>query len=481
MERLKKVGALRNYSASEIVTSRLGIGFEKLDRNVFDPEKAYDKVSKIGVKYARLQSGWMRTEKEKGVYDFAWLDSIVDNLIARGMKPWLCLCYGNPLYTPLAKLVFGAVGCPPINSDEAKEAWLNYVRATVSHFKGRISVYEIWNEPDCPYSWKHIDGETKADIDLTVNAKEYGEFALATAIAVKETDTDARVAGFAIGHSAVLKFVNDALSTGLYKYIDYVSFHSYSSYDMRREKVITALRRLIDHYDPKIKLIQGESGAQSRSDGNGAMKGFAWTREKQTKMLLRTLVCDLYCGLEFSSYFSCMDMIEALHGRVGDKSSYLDYGYFGVLSAEFDEDGRATGEYTEKPSYYALSALASLMRENAESINIPYALEDLPSRRVNGRDCTDDSIKVYPFRLCDGRTALIYWNAVYLITTSYEGTASFSVFGEDTEEIRLIDLRDGSIYELPEEMTEDLGDGGVRLKNIPLTDTPLALVFGKEK
>ena len=121
------------------------------------------------------------------------------------------------------------------------------------------------------------------------------------------------------------------------------------------------------------------------------------------------------------------------------------------------------------------------MRENAEPINIPYALEDLPSRRVNGRDCTDDSIKVYPFRLCDGRTALIYWNAVYLITTSYEGTASFSVFGQDTEEIRLIDLRDGSIYELTEEMTEDLGDGGVRLKNIPLTDTPLALVFGKEK
>lgn len=480
MERLKKIGSLPAYAASDITSSRLGIGFEKLDRDVFDPEKAYDKVSAIGVKYARIQSGWMRTEKEKGVYDFAWLDSIVDNLIERGMKPWMCLCYGNPLYTPLAKVVFGAVGCPPINSEEAKEAWINYVKATVSHFKGRVSVYEVWNEPDCSYSWKHCDGETKTDIDLTVNATEYGIFAADTAIAVKEADPDAKVAGFALAHAAILKFVNDAMATGLYKYIDYVSFHIYSSYDERRERVIQGLRRIVDMYDPSIKLIQGESGAQTRSDGNGAMKGFAWTKEKQMKILLRTLVCDLYCGVEFTSYFSCMDMIEALHGRVDDKASYLDYGYFGVLSAEFDENGRATGEYTKKPSYYALSALASLMRENAEPINIPYALEELPSRRMNGKDCTDPTVKVYPFKLCDGRTALIYWNAVYVLTTSYEGTASFSVFGQDISKISLVDLRDGSVYALSDEMIEDLGNGGVRLRNIPITDTPLAIVFGKE-
>ena len=66
MERLKKIGVLPRVSASEIASSRLGIGFEKLDRDVFDPEKAYDPVAEIGVKYVRLQSGWMRTEKEKG-------------------------------------------------------------------------------------------------------------------------------------------------------------------------------------------------------------------------------------------------------------------------------------------------------------------------------------------------------------------------------------------------------------------------------
>ena len=139
MVTLKKIGRIPPKHATSISHSRIGLGFEKLDRGVFDPEKAYDKVAALGVKWARLQSGWARTEKEKGVYDFSWLDDIVDNLLARGVAPWLCLCYGNPLYTERAREVFGAVGCPPIFSDEEKDAWDRYVAATAAHFSGRIS------------------------------------------------------------------------------------------------------------------------------------------------------------------------------------------------------------------------------------------------------------------------------------------------------------------------------------------------------
>ena len=45
------------------------------------PEKVYDKVAALGVKWIRIQSGWQKTEREEGVYDFAWLDKVVDNLI----------------------------------------------------------------------------------------------------------------------------------------------------------------------------------------------------------------------------------------------------------------------------------------------------------------------------------------------------------------------------------------------------------------
>ena len=92
MERLKKIGKITPKHASEIKDSPMGLGMEKLNRDSFDPEKVYDKVASLGVKWIRLQSGWKKTEQKEGVYDFAWLDSQVDNLLARGLSPWLCLC-----------------------------------------------------------------------------------------------------------------------------------------------------------------------------------------------------------------------------------------------------------------------------------------------------------------------------------------------------------------------------------------------------
>ena len=474
MERLHYWGKLEIAGAKDISASRLGIGFEKLDRDVFDPEKAYDKVARIGVKKIRVQSGWARTEKTEGVYDFAWLDKIVDNLCERGMEPWICLCYGNPVYTDLAKPVFGAVGCPPIATAKEMNAWLAYVKATVAHFKDRVSIYEIWNEPDCNYSWRHCENE---EIDHLRNADEYGAFALETAKAIKELAPEVKTMGFALGHAEDLEYVNRALATGLYRYLDLVSFHCYSPNELTRRKRAHGLRVLLDSYNPEIGLVQGETGAQSRSDGNGAMKGFAWTREKQVKALLRGLVMDMAEGVVFTSYFSTMDMIEALRGRLADKASYLDYGYFGVIGAEFDENGRASGEYKEKPAYYALQTLASLMRGDCRACALPWRFEELPSRRVNGTDCTANTVQVETFRLDDGKRVLIYWNAVDLLTATFEGTVSLQVFGVDAARIRLLDLRDGSIYTLTDAMVEDMGKGGVRLKNIPLTDSPLALLL----
>lgn len=473
MERLIYEGKIPFYNAKNIEFSRLGIGFEKLDRDVFDPEKAYDKVAAIGVKKVRIQSGWMKTERERGVYDFEWLDKIVNNLLLRGMEPWICLCYGNPIYIDFAGKIFGAVKCPPLGED-ARLGWINYVTAITEHFKGRVNLWEIWNEPEL--GWKHYFEETKADYDLVQNAKEYAEFSIDTSKAIKAVDPNAKVVGFALAHTRAPYFVNTALREGMAEHIDYISFHLYSASDWQREDVIRALRALVDMYDPSIGLIQGESGAQSRSNGNGAVKGFAWTPEKQMKILLRTLVTDLHCGVEFTSYFSTMDMIEALNGVVGDKSTYLDFGYFGVLGADFDDNGVATGEYTPKPSYYALQTIASLFKGNVERANIPYYRAYNPSRRINATEA-DEQAKIYGFKLDDGSHALVYWNATPVLTMTYEGTISFVICGQKCEDIRLCDLRDGTIYTMRNDMIEDAGNDIVRLKNLPLLDVPLAILM----
>lgn len=464
MERLIKKGQLTVENAAAIGPSRLGIGFEKLDRRAFEPEKAYDLVAELGVHYVRIQSGWQRTETVKGIYDFSWLDAIVDELIARGMEPWIDLCYGNELYTESAKVYFGAVGCPPIFSEEEKQAWRHYVDALVRRYAGRVRWYEVWNEPDGKHCWKH-----------GVNAKEYGDFSVDTANVIHSADPDAK-AIVGVLCSINLPYFKTMFDQGAANAADAVSFHRYNANELEALNEIRALRALIDQYDPTTLIIQGESGTQSDSRGAGALRGGAWTPLKQAKYLLRHRLLDLCSEVVFTSHFTALDMVEALGGVVGDKSSYLDFGYFGVIKADFNEDGLATGTYSPKLSYRALQHLCTLFRADAVPADLPLRRVVLDSPRFFGKDEAGSRFLSLGFKDKRGM-ALAYWNATDLMRETYEGTVSFQVAGIKKPPM-LVDLMDGAVYALPEAML-DRGDGEIRgLKNLPLTDSPLLLAFG---
>ncbi|MBE6695419.1 MAG: hypothetical protein E7587_03100 [Ruminococcaceae bacterium] len=469
MYRMKPYGKVECKKALDVKTSRLGIGFEKLDRDAFDPEKAYDKLGNIGVKWVRIQSGWQKTEKEKGVYDFAWLDSIVDNLISRGLIPWICVCYGNKIYGGMAEEYYGAVGCPPIHTEEQRTAWHNYCVALAERYRGRVAHFEVWNEPNNLGCWKH-----------GVSATELGEFTIATSKALREGNRECYVIGGAVSWINV-QYLNEAFKTGMADYIDAISYHFYSFDDHKLRPNISALRGIINLYNPKLEIIQGESGAPSRPFGNGAMKDGAWTEKKQCKFLLRHLVTDIGMGAKFSSYFSCMDMKEALMGRVDDKNSYKDFGYFGVLGAEFDEDGMATGNYPPKPSYYALSYLASLLEGDVESVELPIIVDLTHAPHLGSVRSLmyEDGIESFGFRLSNGSHAFAYWHPSNYLTTDFEHAVTLicAVPGD----IHLVDPMDGTIYEIPQELVERDEFGGVRIRLLPIRDYPLFLVFGDIK
>lgn len=464
MEKLKKIGKLTPKKSCEIKNSKISLGFEKLDRDVFDPEKAYDKVADCGVKKVRLQSGWQRTEKQKGVYDFEWLDKIVDNFLERSIEPWICLCYGNSLYTEQAKKIFGAVGCPPIFTEEEKQAWINYVKAVAVRYKGKVNYFEVWNEPDGKWCWKH-----------GVNAKELGEFTLATAKAVKEVNPDAKTIGGVLCLRKI-DFLNTAFKTGMGEYLDYISFHEYTHDERNVFEKVECYKALAKHYNPDIELIQGESGTQSRSGGHGALWDGAWTEEIQAKQLARHTLADLMTDVHFTSYFSCMDMIEALNGDVNNKDSYLDYGYFGILGADFDEDGKSTGEYYKKPSYYVLQNICSLFAEDVKVCSQPIFVHSNYAAAQYENQLHRYEITSCSFERESGK-AFVYWYPTNIMTTCYNSSITVEFYTE-SKDIKLIDIMDGSVYEVPKDMLEDKGDGVYAIKELPIKDTPLILTFG---
>lgn len=472
MERLIKASKITPKRADQIHDSRLGIGFEKLDRGLFDPEKAYDKVAALGVKWVRIQSGWMRTEKEKGVYDFAWLDDIVDNLLSRGLRPWMNVVYGNPLYTKFAAPYFGAVGCPPLDTEEERIGWRNYCMALSEHFAGRVEYFEIWNEPDLTYSWRHEN--TVVDTTGTPNGTEYGQFVIASAKALKAGNKEAKVIGFALGHPRDLAFPAAALETGMTDYIDAASYHIYTLDNQDRIDLFNAFANLVHQYNPNIEIIQGESGTQSDPRGAGALRWRKWTPEKQMKFLLRLMITHLSQDNKFVSYFSAMDMVEALHGTLDDTASMRDFGYFGVIGASFDENGVANGDYYEKPSYFALQTLCTLFAEDAKPAPLSYYFRSEPCKYIGGFDCTEPTMEKYTFTLSDGKKALCYWNNVDILRATYEGVASVEIATKEVPQ--LIDLADGTIYDLPEDMIEKT-EATVILHHIPIRDYPLMLTW----
>ena len=479
MERLKRIGKIKSKNSLQIKSSRLGVGFEKLDRDAFDPEKAYDKIANLGVKWVRIQSGWAKTEKEKGVYDFSWLDKVVDNLIKRGMRPWICLCYGNGLYSEEAKKYFGATGVAPTDGDYLL-AWQRYVTAAVNHFKDRVHEWEVWNEPDGNWCWKSgPDGY------------EYGTFVVNTAKAIRQADKHAYIIGGAVCLKTI-SFLNSAFVAGMGDFIDGITFHEYTRDEMGSFETVRAYKAVADMYNDKIEIIQGESGSQSKRNGEGAIKTGSWTPRKQAKQLLRHTIADLMSDVKFTSYFSAMDMHEGFNFKPGEKIK--SFGYFGLLGAEFDENGFATGEYTEKPSYYALQNLAGVFGENVKIKNLPIMVKPQHSLLTFSDEPQHFQINAGGFKVGENEI-YTFWMPSNLMTTDYEGT--FSISTAILKKAHLIDFMDGSIYEIPDSMIAEgdypfaSGDSTVwdvprgkyayTYSNLPIKDYPMALIFGDIK
>ena len=123
---LELIGTLPTRTTHELGASDWSVGCETLDRDYadFDSYKPY--LSELGVTSARIQSGWARCEKQKGRYDFAWIDHIVDGMLEEGVQPWINLGYGNPLYGAEKGL-----GSKIFTDEPTMKAWLKFVETIV--------------------------------------------------------------------------------------------------------------------------------------------------------------------------------------------------------------------------------------------------------------------------------------------------------------------------------------------------------------
>lgn len=303
-EGYRLIGSLRPRHAKEIAASSWSVGAETMDRDFTVYAHWKQHLGPLGAKKARIQSGWAKTEKEKGKYDWAWLDEIVQDMVGQGVEPWVCICYGNPIYPGGGETGLGG-GWP--SSEEALAAWDRYVAALVERYKGQVDEWELWNEPGLRSK------------DAVASANSYADFMIRTAQIVRRQQPGARILGLALP-GVPLNYAELVLrrvkAQGKLELLDEVVYHPYSTNPDASYAAVGKLRQLVHSFSPRISIRQGENGAPSVKGGFGAIADYDWTEERQAKWALRRLLGDLGRDIP-SSYFSICDM--KYPGRVNYK------------------------------------------------------------------------------------------------------------------------------------------------------------------
>ncbi len=434
---LDYVGTVAVTPADGSGHSLWSVGCETLDRDygVFANYKEY--LGELGVGYARIQSGWAKTEQKKGKYDFKWLDAIVDGIIEEGVKPWMCLCYGNPVYGAGKGL-----GSRIFTDEQTVEGWKRYVEATVRRYKGKVVAYEVWNEPN---------------LASGVNTpKMYADLLIMTGDIIRKIDPQAKIIGFSLagtGYDRVVGYVEQAMDilsaagkTGL---VDYVGFHAYFANPDESRGVISKLQEKMKSYSPDIRLLQGESGCPSNLEWTHALNYRDWSEYSQAKWDARRMACDYSMGIP-SSIFTIVDL----------KYPNMQQS-FGLLRANL------FGEVIYKrPSWHAVQNMAAILTADTfvdETITVEAE--------------TTKSMLTVGLKDKNGtkRGVMLYFNGNIPTDSMERELCNLTVYGMDFKDPVYVEPITGKVFQLVKEDGCQL-PGMLKFYNVPLWDAPVFIM-----
>lgn len=237
-----------------------------------------------GYRLLRLGNGiyrifeWATVEPEKGKFDFRLADRLVNQRLKQGNV--LMGVLGNVLmerFLPEWARKRSTV-CPEFKIHDKPsimpnlDDWRSYVRAVVSHFKGRVKYWEVLNEAN-----------------LTTSPENYVKLAKIAFEECRRIDPSIRViapnvTGDLGGEMG--KFLDDFGKSGGYRYTDIVSFHPYSSREERSpspapdairdiRQIIAKYRRGLPLWNTELYYMIEQHNADGVTQGTVSAQNFA--------------------------------------------------------------------------------------------------------------------------------------------------------------------------------------------------------------
>ena len=292
---LKRVGTMKTRTAKEIRSSRWSVGCETLDRDYADWNQYKRFLGDLGAKRGRLFSGWAKTEQEKGKYDFTWLDPQVREMAAMGVKPWICISYGNPVWGSDFRL--GMRVRQVTDNDEAFAAWLRYVKALVARYKDVVDEWEIWNEP---FGQRDEYAKMVYETARVIKAEQPEAKCIVTAVNFGYTRDQSKNEYRAIAEKLKKENALDLVKYWVFHpycanpdwaYLTYdeseaIAESNEMSYEYRRY-FAPEFEKFLKSYSKDWTVLQGEVGCPSQLEFAHSLHGVEWTEYSQAKWNLR--------------------------------------------------------------------------------------------------------------------------------------------------------------------------------------------------
>ncbi len=428
------IDTIRPRHSRDIVSSNWSVGAEMMDRDFTIYKHWKDYLGKLGVKKARIQSGWAKTEKQKGLYSWEWLDEIIYDMVNQGVEPWIDLCYGNPLYADGGGTLLNAY-IP--RSEEGLDAWKNFVAAIVARYAKYVTDWEIWNEPN-----------------YRIAAEDYADFLILTSSVIRANDPDANVVGFAIGSGVDYKYVDKVMQIlqekNKVEVIDEISHHRHIKVPENREAEVE-LEKVVKKYSDRIKIRQGEAGCPSEFSTQFALNNYKWTEISQAKHVLRRLLTDLGHD-KASCCFTIMDAKDVPKG----------WNRKGLLKSNEDQ-------MVDRPkmAYYAVQNLTALF---------DHSVVRDPQFSFSGTKPDTCKLSVYGYHFTGTQTGVITLWQQGKVPTDHNDfiLCDFEFLNIQFRQPVYINMLSGCVYEIPKKNFSKNRDG-FSFKNIPVYDYPVVI------
>jgi len=451
---LPLIGSVKYRSTSEIENSNWIIGCETLDRDFADYNQYKEYIAPLGIKLLRMQAGWAKTEKEIGVYDWAWLDEIINDATSRGLKPWLQTSYGNSLYKGGGGTNLGA-GMPL--SAEALQAYNKWVAAMVTRYKDKVFDWEIWNEPNFG--------------DNSINTPELiADFNIRTAEIIKKIQPNAKISGLALGHIGLEYaecFFKRIAQKKKGKLFDNITYHDYDYNPDGNYLEVYKLNLALQKYLPGMKLRQGENGAPSAGgSGRGALWDYDWTELTQAKWDTRRMLGNLGHDIE-CSIFGLIDMAYT-NGPINRLN------HKGIIKSDSTKK-----VIRPKVAYYAIQNVTSIFDNSLDRIkNLQFThnIDGATAGENKYAYSTDRSLAVYGYQHKVSKEKIYtLWMDENIPTESNQTKLqTFSISNAGFNSPVLVDIITGNVYEIPSTKISKKGNITI-LKDIPVYDAPIVI------